>query len=173
MVLQLFDTLNTAQQRSTDNETQLLNRVGTAQDVLGQSLNTATVTTMTELANISKLIPWLEHCRQVGADKTQAREEKWRTSSANFHDQSRRDRESAEKRIEEELQRQKALLIRIAEANGIDVEDDKDRSREVSLGAQLTAELSLEASRAENGHGKAGQPPPETITVDEEDNGVT
>ncbi|KAF2769408.1 hypothetical protein EJ03DRAFT_272339 [Teratosphaeria nubilosa] len=98
-----------------------------------------------------------DHCRKTAADKTQAREEKWRTSSATFHDQSRRDREAAEKKIDDELRRHRALLVKIAEANGVDVDDEddgdtelgRDEHREESLGAQLTAELNMEANRAE------------------------
>lgn len=127
------------------------------QDVIGQSINAASASSMAELGKISKLIPWLEHCRKSGADKVQAREEKWRTSSATFHDQSRLDREAAEKRREVELRKQWALLVKIAEANGIDVDDEEENegdlvlAREASLGAQLKAELNMELSRAATG----------------------
>ncbi|KJY00346.1 hypothetical protein TI39_contig336g00005 [Zymoseptoria brevis] len=146
----LFDTLTNAAATSTTNHTALLTKLDVVQDVLGQSINASTATTMAELGNIAKLIPWLEHCRKANADKVQSREEKWRSSSATFHDQNRRERETAEKRIEEKLEKQRELLVKIAEANGVDVEDDdeEDKRSEVSLGAQLTAELNLEASRA-------------------------
>ncbi|KAH9844558.1 hypothetical protein Tdes44962_MAKER07316 [Teratosphaeria destructans] len=156
----LFDTLNKIDKAAKDNFNGLQTRISMSQDVLGQSMNAASASTMAELQNISKLIPWVEHCRKTAADKTQAREEKWRTSSATFHDQSRRDREAAEKKIDDELRRQSALLVKIAEANGVDVDDEDDgdtdlgrdehrEEREESLGAQLTAELNMEANRAE------------------------
>ena len=122
---------------------------------------------MAELNNIAKLIPWLEHCRKSSADKVQAREEKWRSSSATFHDQARREREAAEKRLEKKLEEQRELLLKIAQASGINPDDIEapqegtpSRSREESLGAQLTAELNLEA-------GKAGTSRPETISIDD------
>ena len=131
---------------------------------------------MAELANISKLIPWLEHCRKTSADKVQAREEKWRSSSATFHDQSRRDREAADKKLEVELLRQRALLVKIAEANGVDIDEDeregKDserRDREASLGAQLTAELNMEASRGVGRSKTLEQHRQETIDIDDDE----
>lgn len=168
----LFDTLNKGDKLARDNHTAAMNRLGSVQDVLGQSMNAASAATMTELASISKLIPWLEHCRKTGADKVQAREEKWRTSSATFHDQSRRDREMAEKRLEAELQKQRALLVKIAEANGVDVDEDEKsderEGREASLGAQLTAELNMEANRADE-NGKKPSDRRETINIDDDD----
>lgn len=146
----LFDTLNTTNKLATESKTSVDKRLNAVQDVLGQSINAASATTMTELANITKLISWLEHCRKASVDKVQAREEKWRSSSATFHDQTRREREAAERRLEEKLEAQQRLLIKVAEANGVDVDElsEKPRSREESLGAQLTAELNLEAARA-------------------------
>merc|ERR1712029_1302553 len=103
---------------------------------------------MAELTSLSKLVSHHEHCRKVESGKVQAREEKWRTSSATFHDHARRDRDAAEKRLETELGRQRALLIKIAEANGIDLDDEIGNrdEREASLGAQLTAEFNMESS---------------------------
>ncbi|KAF7191591.1 hypothetical protein HII31_07093 [Pseudocercospora fuligena] len=144
----LFDTLNTVNKGEKDLETAIEKKLDTVQDVLGQSINSATASTMSELSNITKLLPWLEHCRKTNADKVQAREEKWRSSSASFHDQARREREEAEKRFEEKLEAQRRLLIKVAEANGVDIEEE-DRGSEVSLGEQLTAELNSEAVRAE------------------------
>lgn len=159
----LFDTLNGAAKSSTDHRQAVEKKLESVQDTLGQSINASNATTMAELANITKLLPWLEHCRKTNADKVQAREEKWRSSSATFHDQNRREREAAEKRLEDRLESQRRLLIKVAEANGIDVDDlsDKQASREASLGAQLTAELNMEASRVdENGerHNSRHQP---------------
>ncbi|KAK4549188.1 hypothetical protein LTR36_007646 [Oleoguttula mirabilis] len=174
----LFDTLNKAEKAtkdSKDSQVALHARVGAAQDVLGQSLNAASASTMAELGNISKLIPWLEHCRKTSDDKVQAREEKWRSSSATFHDQSRHDREAAEKKLELELQKHRALLVKLAEFNGVDIEEeeelggkDEERDREVSLGAQLTAELNMEASRAVNSSKTLEERPRETINIDDD-----
>lgn len=80
------------------------------QNTLGASLNYQNAQTMQELSGISKMLPWLENCRKTAADFTQAREEKWRTSSANFHDQNRRDREAAEKKIMEAIEKQQQNL---------------------------------------------------------------
>ncbi|CAK4030700.1 Hypothetical predicted protein [Lecanosticta acicola] len=153
----LFDTLNGAAKTTQDQHQAMEKKLDSVQDTLGQSINAASATTMAELANITKLLPWLEHCRKTNADKVQAREEKWRSSSATFHDQNRREREAAEKRLDDKLEMQRRLLIKVAEANGVDVDDVSDKpSREASLGAQLTAELNMEALRAE-GNGDSRQ----------------
>ncbi|TKA32147.1 hypothetical protein B0A50_01395 [Salinomyces thailandicus] len=169
----LFDTLNQVTKSQEQDSQALQDRLNHVQNVLGQSINAASASTMHELASISKLIPWLENCRKTGAERVQAREEKWRSSSATFHDQSRRDREAAEKRLDHELQKQRTLLVKIAEANGVDVDDvekDGDREdREASLGAQLTAELNMEASRAHDSRKKLGQPRHSAINIDDDD----
>ena len=167
----LYDQLSTHQPFMQSRVASLEKKLDGVQDVLGQSMNTASANTMSELTNIGKLIPWLEHCRKTSADKVQAREEKWRTSSATFHDQTRRERESAEKRIEKKLEEQKDLLLKVARASGIDVEDlealngNLDDSREQSLGAQLTAELNMEAEKVKDSRSGAGH---ETIDIDDD-----
>lgn len=158
----LFDTLNSASKANTGTQLAIDKKLDTVQDVIGQSLNAASASTMTELANITKLLPWLEHCRKTNADKVQAREEKWRSSSATFHDQNRRDREAAEKQIKEQLESQRQLLIKLAEANGIDV-DEEEKLSEASLGEQLRSELNLEASR----HDDSRKNSRESITIDD------
>lgn len=145
----LFDTLNSASKANAGTQLAIDSKLDAVQDVLGQSINAASATAMSELGNISKLVPWLEHCRKTNADKVQAREEKWRSSSATFHDQNRRDREAAERQIKEQLEAQRYLLVKLAEANGIDV-DEEEKLSEASLGAQLRSELNLEASRHED-----------------------
>ncbi|KAI6808189.1 hypothetical protein KC332_g12870 [Hortaea werneckii] len=145
----LYDTLNQAAKVAERDSVSMQGRLSGVQDVLGQSLNAASASVMAELTNVSKLVSHHEHCRKVESGKLQAREEKWRTSSASFHDHARRDRDVAEKRIETELGRQRALLIKIAEANGIDLDEDEIGNRddrEASLGAQLTAEFNMETS---------------------------
>lgn len=154
----LFDNVSKTNSSTDGSRAALEKKLAEVQDVLGQSLNTASASTLAELSNIAKLIPWLENCRKTNADKVQAREEKWRSSSATFHDQTRRDREAAEKRIEKKLEEQRGLLMKVAQANGLDVDEDDtveekspDRSREESLGAQLTAELNTEAEKSRSG----------------------
>ncbi|GAB1728428.1 hypothetical protein NU195Hw_g2339t1 [Hortaea werneckii] len=147
----LYDTLNQAAKVAEHNSMSTQGGLTGVQDVLGQSLNAASASVMAELTSLSKLVSHHEHCRKVESGKVQAREEKWRTSSATFHDHARRDRDAAEKRLETELGRQRALLIKIAEANGIDLDDDEiggnRDDREASLGAQLTAEFNMETSK--------------------------
>lgn len=168
----LYDQLSTYQPFMQGKVAGLEKRMDGLQDVLGQSMNTASANTMLELTNISKLIPWLEHCRKTSADKVQAREEKWRTSSATFHDQTRREREAAEKRLEKKLEEQSQLLVKLARASGIGVDEPEalngggpDGSREESLGAQLTAELNIEA---EKGAGSRSDAERETIQIDDD-----
>lgn len=113
----------------------------------------------------SPKLRWLEHCRKSNADKVQAREEKWRSSSATFHDQARRDREKAEQRLEARLMSQRQLLVQVAEANGIDVDENEEQFKHVkddkeidaSLGDQLTAELNQEAKRAAKSRNNSAQ----------------
>ncbi|KAI7238360.1 hypothetical protein KC330_g2657 [Hortaea werneckii] len=153
----LYDTLNQAAKVAERNSMSMQGRLTGVQDVLGQSLNAASASVMAELTNISKLVSHHEHCRKMETGKIQAREEKWRTSSATFHDHARRDRDAAEKRLETELGRQRALLIKIAEANGIDLDDDEIGNRddrEASLGAQLTAEFNMETSKKGDAAGR-------------------
>lgn len=166
----LYDQLSSYQPFVQNKVACLERKLDGVQDVLGQSMNSAAASTMSELQNMSKLIPWLEQCRKTSADKVQAREEKWRTSSATFHDQTRREREAAEQRIEKKLEDHKKLLIKVAEASGIDIDEIDDmngaepgRSREESLGAQLTAELNMEA-----GKGSKSGAEHETINVDDD-----
>ncbi|KAK3113412.1 hypothetical protein LTR53_009314 [Teratosphaeriaceae sp. CCFEE 6253] len=156
----LFDAVNKADAAATSTHTTTLRRLTAVQDVLGQSINAASAATLAELANLAKLVPWVEACRKTGADKAQAREEKWRTSSATFHDQSRRDREVAEAGVREELRRQGLLLERIARAQGVELDGEEkgeEGEREPSLGAQLTAELNLEVAKEDvAGRGRVG-----------------
>lgn len=148
----LFDSINGIGKVQKSNQDHSDKKLDTLQDIIGVSINSACATNMNELNSISKLIPWLEHCRKTNADKVQAREEKWRSSSAIFHDQSRKEREAAEARLEKKLEAQRQILVKLAEVNGIDVdedEEDDEKHSEASLGAQLTAELNSEAQRAE------------------------
>ena len=167
----LFDNITKMSTSTLNNKVALDKKLDSVQDVLGQSLNSASGNTLNELGNISKLIPWLEHCRKTNADKVQAREEKWRSSSATFHDQTRREREAAEKRIEKKLEEQRELLLKLARVNGID-SDEKDAidvgspgGSDKSLGAQLTAELNMEAERGNSSKSSTGR---QTIQIDDD-----
>lgn len=103
------------------------------QNTIGSSLGLQQTTTAHELNNISKLIPWLESCRKAAADISQAREEKWRITSATFHDQARKDRETAEKKIMEEikaqrrgLKKQQKMIDRLLDAQGLANDGEED-----------------------------------------------
>ncbi|KAK5173096.1 uncharacterized protein LTR77_003218 [Saxophila tyrrhenica] len=149
----LFDNITKLNAANTNNTYRLESKMASVQDVLGNSINSANLSVLNELANVStKLIPWLETCRKTSADSMNARSEKWRTSSANFHDQTRREREAAEQRIERKLEEQRELLLRLAKASGVDAQKVQEAgaiaSREESLGAQLTAELNMEAEKS-------------------------
>ncbi|KAJ4348174.1 uncharacterized protein N0V89_009546 [Didymosphaeria variabile] len=62
---------------------------------------------------ISSQIKWVEECRRVAADAHDQREENWRTSSANFHDKGRQERESFQGRILHEQGTQTQTLNQI------------------------------------------------------------
>lgn len=78
----LFDTLTKSSNIADGIGGTLEKKMESVQDMLGQSINASTAGTMAELGSITKLVHWLEHCRKTSADKVQAREEKWRSSSA-------------------------------------------------------------------------------------------
>lgn len=150
----LYDTLTKSTSLTTGTRSALEKKLESVQDILGQSINASSASTISELGSITKLIHWLEHCRKTSADKVAERSERWRSSSATFHDQARREREAAEKRIEKKLDEQNELLVQLARANNLgDTRRDQpsggsdERSREASLGAQLTRELNMEAGR--------------------------
>lgn len=150
----LFDNITKLTAAATNTPASMEQKMTAVQDVLGNSINSANLSVMNELANMSKLIPWLETCRKTSTDSMNARSEKWRTSSATFHDQARREREAAEQRIERKLEEQRYLLLKLAKASGLDADKVNEpiviASREQSLGAQLTAELNMEAERGQN-----------------------
>lgn len=62
---------------------------------------------------ISSQIKWAEDCRRVAADAHDKREENWRTSSANFHDKARQERESFQGRLLHEQGMQSQTLNQI------------------------------------------------------------
>lgn len=85
------------------------------------------------LTNISNGIQWLESCRKNEHDAAQTREEKWRMSSASFHDNARKDREAAEKELllqikaqKKQLEKQHGMLVQLMESQGLDLEETND-----------------------------------------------
>jgi hypothetical protein len=162
----LFDTLNAIVRAQKDDTRSIERNVAEAQHVLGQSINSAFMSQMTELANIAKLLPWLEQCRKTDADNVRIREERWRTSSATFQDQSRHAREQAEARLESKLEWQRKLLVKLAEANGVDLSEDEDDEKrsEASLGEQLAAQLAKGDERATRGKADASKDDPIQIS---------
>jgi len=85
------------------------------------------------LTNISNGIQWLEGCRKNEHDAAQTREEKWRMSSATFHDNARKDREATEKELlseikaqKKQLEKQHGMLVQLMESQGLDLEDTND-----------------------------------------------
>ncbi|KAF2444001.1 hypothetical protein P171DRAFT_23825 [Karstenula rhodostoma CBS 690.94] len=62
---------------------------------------------------ISSQIKWVEDCRRVAADTHDKREDNWRTSSANFHDKARQERESFQGRLLHEQGMQSQTLHQI------------------------------------------------------------
>lgn len=175
----MYDSVTKASTAAVENQTAMTQKVESSQDILGRSINAQSQTTLTELANLTKLVPWLEHCRKTASDKTQAREEKWRSSSATFHDQNRKDREMAEHKLSEQLEvqqqlleKQSKMLTHLLEERGLSgfaTPQDKRSEREESLTVQLSKELNMEADRAarieaqDNGRGGSLQTANATI----------
>ena len=132
----LFDNVTRLHTVATDNKAFIVQRMEGMQNVIGQSINAANGTVLNELATANRHLPWLEQCRKTAADLRQEREEKWRSSSASFHDSARKNREAAELRIIERLdqqqrliEKQRELLVKVAEVNGIDrheIDGDRD-----------------------------------------------
>ncbi|GAB7363285.1 hypothetical protein MBLNU230_g3566t1 [Neophaeotheca triangularis] len=142
----LYDTLNTTNTTLTTNLATVTKKLDSVQHILGQSINASNSSVMAELSNINtKTLPWLENCRKAAADKAMAREEKWRSSSANFHDQSRREREVAEGRLEKGLEGVGEGVARLEKVvkglRGEGAGDEGELNREGSLGAQVRWEL--------------------------------
>lgn len=73
-----------------------------------------TSTVSSKLNNISAQIKWVEECRRIAGELHDAREEKWRTTSATFHDDNRKARENHEKFLLAEMNWQRSMLIALA-----------------------------------------------------------
>jgi hypothetical protein len=69
---------------------------------------------MTKFHNVSAQIKWVEECRRVAGQAHDAREEKWRATSATFHDDNRKSREQHETWLVSEIGWQRNMLIQLA-----------------------------------------------------------
>ncbi|KAF1988389.1 hypothetical protein K402DRAFT_34463 [Aulographum hederae CBS 113979] len=67
-----------------------------------------------DVKNLSAQIRWVEQCRRIAAEDHDKREEKWRTTSATFHDDNRRKRESHDMWVAQELTKQTNLLVQVS-----------------------------------------------------------
>ncbi|KAF2666646.1 hypothetical protein BT63DRAFT_313652 [Microthyrium microscopicum] len=67
-----------------------------------------------KINNLSEQVRWLEECRRIAETHHTSREEVWRTSSASFHDENRRMRETHERWVVAEMGWQRNMLSSIA-----------------------------------------------------------
>ncbi|QDS71296.1 hypothetical protein FKW77_001482 [Venturia effusa] len=66
---------------------------------------------MTKLHSVSAQIKWVEECRRIADEAHDGREERWRSSSATFHDETRKARERHEAWVVQEMAWQRNMLI--------------------------------------------------------------
>jgi hypothetical protein len=71
-------------------------------------------TVTSRLQNVSAQIKWVEECRRIADEAHDRREETWRTSSATFHDNTRKARERHESWMVQEMNWQRNLLLGMA-----------------------------------------------------------
>ena len=69
---------------------------------------------MTKFSNVSAQIKWVEGCRRLAGQAHEAREEKWRSTSATFHDDNRKANERHQMWITAEMGWQRNMLIQLA-----------------------------------------------------------
>ena len=69
---------------------------------------------MTKFSNISAQIKWVEECRRLAGQAHDAREEKWRSTSATFHDDNRKATERHNMWMTTEMGWQRSMLIQLA-----------------------------------------------------------
>ena len=69
---------------------------------------------MTKFSNISAQIKWVEECRRLAGQAHDAREEKWRSTSATFHDENRKVMERHNMWMTAEMGWQRNTLIQLA-----------------------------------------------------------
>lgn len=66
-----------------------------------------------EIRSLSERVGWVEDCRRTHASQYQDREERWRTTSATFHDQNRINRERHQYWVANEMTRQTNMLTQV------------------------------------------------------------
>jgi hypothetical protein len=69
---------------------------------------------MTKFSNVSAQIKWVEECRRLAGQSHDAREEKWRSTSATFHDDNRKASERHNMWLTAEMGWQRNMLIQLA-----------------------------------------------------------
>lgn len=69
---------------------------------------------MTKFGNLSAQIKWVEECRRLAGHSHDAREEKWRSTSATFHDDNRKMLERHNMWMTAEMGWQRNMLIQLA-----------------------------------------------------------
>jgi hypothetical protein len=69
---------------------------------------------MTKFQNVSAQIKWVEECRRIAGEAHDVREEKWRATSATFHDDTRKRSERHDTWITSEMGWQRNMLIALA-----------------------------------------------------------
>lgn len=69
---------------------------------------------MTKFGNVSAQIRWVEECRRLAGQAHDAREEKWRSTSATFHDDNRKQVERHQMWMTAEMGWQRNMLIQLA-----------------------------------------------------------
>lgn len=95
-------------------------KIDGVQGSLAALLNLQHTQIMNELASMGRAPQWLEACRKGDYDKSESREEKWRLSSANFHDTTRKELVAELKEQREEMQEQHKMLTQLLEVQGLD-----------------------------------------------------
>lgn len=67
----------------------------------------------TDIKTLSKQIKWVDECRRLADSAHDSKEEKWRTTSATFHDAARKDREIHERWMVGEMTRHSNMLLQL------------------------------------------------------------
>jgi len=125
----MFDHFNATKEDERRKKVWLQEKFDTHVGGITATLNTQHNTTMQALMNNNSTLQWFQESRQKAHDAAQAREEKWRLSSASFQDSGRRDREKAEREIRADLEEQKTvlerqqkMLVQLMESQGLDLD---------------------------------------------------
>jgi len=129
----MYDHLTTSKEDERRKKAWFQQQFETHAGVITSTLHAQHTQNTQYLTNISNGVQWLEGCRKIEHDSAQAREEKWRISSATFHDNARKDRETAEKELlsevkaqQKQLDKQHAMIVQLMESQGLDLEEGND-----------------------------------------------